>query len=314
MLWVTTTSVIDPPLPQSLELQVEALARERVERAERLVEQQHRRTPHERTCEAGLLRHPARQLGRERALEAAEADEVQGRARLRLARREERRSSRGNATFEIVSRHGSRRGSWKTSPTRSVRSVDRCPVSDDGASSGASRPAMTRSSVLLPDPFGPRIETSSPCPTTRSTACRATRRAPASGNARVTPRSSIAGVSTGEGVIVWLCRRSSNVLSLRPAVRAREERRTRAERSRSTHLERARGRRRRPSGRRLVPSPIRTFTPSAPCKGIPSRSVTGRGLATVPGTTTDHRSKFHQPRRRGSYPCCAPMIRRVASS
>ena len=118
---------------------------------------------------------------------------------------------------------------------------------------------MTRSSVLLPDPFGPRIETSSPArrrgrrpagrrgarPQAGTRASRHAARSPASPPARASssgsvvarPTSCPSGLPSGAG----------------------GERRTRAERSARRTSERARGRRR-PVRRRLVPSPIRTFT------------------------------------------------------
>ena len=61
------------------------LARERVERGERLVEAEHRAARQQRARERDALAHPARQLVRARALEAVEAEVAQQRGRL-LAR------------------------------------------------------------------------------------------------------------------------------------------------------------------------------------------------------------------------------------
>ena len=56
-----------PLEPEALELGVELLAGEGVERAERLVEQQHRGIADQRPSERGALRHPARKLARSQA-------------------------------------------------------------------------------------------------------------------------------------------------------------------------------------------------------------------------------------------------------
>ena len=300
-----------PTLPQSLELQVEALARERVERAERLVEQQHRRPPHERTCEAGLLRHPARQLGRERALEAAEADEVQGRARLRLAFVARYRSSRGNATFEIVSRHGSRRGSWKTSPThrsgpstgpRERRSPRRATAGGHDAQQRAlARPVRTedRNELPLPDDEVDGLRGDEARARKRERERHATqldRRRP-----HRRGRHRLALSSLVQRPVPPACRRAREGSdALAPSALG------------STHLGRARGRRRAPSGvaSSLLPSGL---LPSAPCRGTTVTSVTGRGLATVPGTPPTTGRSFPNPEGEARIRV-APMIRRVASS
>ena len=76
--------------PDAQQLSVEALARQRVERAERLVEQEHARLQRQRAGDGHALAHAARQLVRAGAGEPAEADEVE---QLGGARR--RRSARG---------------------------------------------------------------------------------------------------------------------------------------------------------------------------------------------------------------------------
>ena len=55
----------------------EVFAREGVERAERLVEDQHFRLVHQRPAERGALAHAARQLGGALVLEALQADQIQ---------------------------------------------------------------------------------------------------------------------------------------------------------------------------------------------------------------------------------------------
>ena len=64
--------------------------------------------------------------------------------------------------LSAVVRHGSSRGSWKTRPDRGVRAGDRAAVELATPRSGARSPAMTRSSVDLPQPFGPMSATISP--------------------------------------------------------------------------------------------------------------------------------------------------------
>ncbi len=61
--------------PDALQLVLQAAARERIERAERLVEQQHARTVHEAARNRHALRHAARQLMRIRIFKAVQADE-----------------------------------------------------------------------------------------------------------------------------------------------------------------------------------------------------------------------------------------------
>ena len=62
--------------PDALQLEVEALAGHLVERAERLVEQQHLRLDHERPGDGDPLAHAARELRGPRLLEALEPDEL----------------------------------------------------------------------------------------------------------------------------------------------------------------------------------------------------------------------------------------------
>ncbi len=59
-------------LPDVLELDIHALARERIERAERLVHQQHLGIARQRTADRGALLHATRQLVGIFILEAAE--------------------------------------------------------------------------------------------------------------------------------------------------------------------------------------------------------------------------------------------------
>ena len=88
MLWVTSTIVGRGPLPEAQQLEVEALAGQRVERAERLVEQQHLGLEGERAGERDALARAARQLGRAIGRHArVERDEVGELPRAARARR-----------------------------------------------------------------------------------------------------------------------------------------------------------------------------------------------------------------------------------
>ena len=64
MLWVTMTIVVAAALPEPQQLEVEAFAGQRIERAERLVEQEHLGLERERPGERDALARPAGELGR----------------------------------------------------------------------------------------------------------------------------------------------------------------------------------------------------------------------------------------------------------
>ena len=78
-------------------------------------------------------------------------------------------SSIGSATLSSTDRHGTRRGCWNARPTRPSPATGsaRRPPSTLPAS-GAFSPATTRSSVLLPQPFGPITTVNEPAATSRS--------------------------------------------------------------------------------------------------------------------------------------------------
>ena len=98
MLWVTMHDGRRGPVPQAEQLEVEPLAGQRIERAERLVEQQDRGLERERPGEGDALARPARQLGRsrrdDRRVEADELDQASPGARP-AARRGQPASSSG---------------------------------------------------------------------------------------------------------------------------------------------------------------------------------------------------------------------------
>ena len=65
--------------PDAQQLLVHVIARDLVERAERLVHQQDRRSGHERARDRDTLLHSAGELTRKRVLESLQADELQQR-------------------------------------------------------------------------------------------------------------------------------------------------------------------------------------------------------------------------------------------
>ena len=107
MPWVTKTMVFFASLPDAQELEIHLLARERVERAERLVHQDELRIVDERARDRGALLHAAGELvgifflgtARDRRARA-------GRARgSRLAASGRPRISVGSITLSIMRRH-----------------------------------------------------------------------------------------------------------------------------------------------------------------------------------------------------------------
>ena len=123
-------------------------ARERVERAERLVEAQHRPAREQRAQERDALAHPARQLRGPRALEALEPErrEVLVRRRPRLrASTARRRAARARRCRARSATAAARRAAASAPPAR-LSSVP---------ASGSCSPHTSSSSVDLPQPLGP---------------------------------------------------------------------------------------------------------------------------------------------------------------
>ena len=85
------------------------------------------------------------------------------------SRRETRATSAGSSTFAWTVRQGNRTGSWKTIPKSFWGSVSGRPRTRTRPSVGARRPATISSSVLFPQPDGPRIEMNSPARTSNDT-------------------------------------------------------------------------------------------------------------------------------------------------
>ena len=74
--WVTKTIAVGRSLPDAQQLELQDLARLRIDRRERLVHQQHVRLDGERARQPAALLHAAGHLIGERGLEAAEADQL----------------------------------------------------------------------------------------------------------------------------------------------------------------------------------------------------------------------------------------------
>ena len=152
---------------QARQLLLEVGARQRIERAERLVEKQHLRLGRERSRNRDPLPHAARQLARPPVDGVAEADLVEIRARLlglsrRAAIREtppRRRAARSRAPRTTAA------ASSSETRSRRRRCIPRTgsPPNRTSPASGVTRPAMMFRSVDLPHPMKPTIETNSPC-------------------------------------------------------------------------------------------------------------------------------------------------------
>src|SRR5262245_21846551 len=113
-------------------------------------------------------------------------------------------SSSGTATFSSAVMVGMRWNDWNTMPTlrprnRASASSSRAPSAWSATTtepeSGRSRPAITISSVDLPEPDGPTMPTASPRPILRSMSLRIWTRAAPRPSDRLTPASAIAGVA-----------------------------------------------------------------------------------------------------------------------
>ena len=152
-----------------------------VEIAGRLVGDQDRRAGRQRAGERHALLLAARQLGRIMAAAARQARPPQARRARARAASATPASSSGTATFSSAVMVGIRWNDWNTMPT--LRPRKRASASSSSAPKvlagdrhragiGRSRPAMTISSVDLPDPEGPTRPTASPRPILRSMSLR----------------------------------------------------------------------------------------------------------------------------------------------
>ena len=235
--WVTRRIVAGVRVGDREQLEVEPLAGQLVEGAERLVEQQHRGLEHEasgRARRAGACRRRAR-LG---TWVAAPSSPTVRRSVCdtgvpRFGSVDAGELERVGDVRRVV-RHGRSRGSWNTRPMRGFGPSIGRPSRVAAPRSGASRPAMTRSSVDLPLPFGPISATIWPGSTTRSTPSSATQPLGAAGRER---HGDVAQLDPAGR----LGCRSHAGLGVHAAAAAREHRRDRRDAAR--RMPRTRGRR-----------------------------------------------------------------------
>ena len=132
-------------------------AGQRVERAERLVEQQQRGLAHERPGQRGALRLATGEGLGPVARVVGEADLGRAPARRGHGCRVRRSPS---TTLSSTFAHGSSRASWNPTARRSGTRIS--PVT------AGSRPARARRNVLLPEPLRPSSATNSPGRMSRS--------------------------------------------------------------------------------------------------------------------------------------------------
>ena len=157
----------DPDLLlQRLELDPQLLADLGVERAERLVEQQHRGSQDERARERDALLLAARELRGRRARQAASSTSASASSTRRRTRPwRPLRRRRPKATLSNTSRCGKQgvvlEHRVDVAPVRR-HGGDVDAVEQDLAAVGRSKPAIIRSVVVLPQPEGPSSEKNSP--------------------------------------------------------------------------------------------------------------------------------------------------------
>ena len=189
-----------------LQLELHLFAQFEIQRAERLVEQQHPRPPDERPRQRHALTFVRPIVVRGDAAQGRSAGPCRAHRRCDC-----RRSAFGTprtfspySTFCATVMCGNSAYSWKTVLTSRLRAgsaVTSAPPSLIVPAVGCSNPAIIRSTVVLPEPDGPRIANSSPSPTARSAPSTATR----SPNSFLTPISSICGSSTAAATFVSEC-------------------------------------------------------------------------------------------------------------
>ena len=161
-----------PRLPPQLEDQLLLLlARERVERAERLVHQHHFGIARERAREADALLHAAGDLIDRSVRELLEADRRElRRARSACARAFATPRIRSpNSTFSTTTSHGISACFWNTTPRSAPGPVTGWPSSRISPDENGMNPAMHESSVVLPQPDAPSATTKSPGSSARLT-------------------------------------------------------------------------------------------------------------------------------------------------
>src|SRR6185312_1831442 len=150
-------------LPDPEQLEVHLLARQRIERAERLVHQHELGIVDERARDARCCMPPESSYGRLSSAPARPTSASSARARSRLSFAGRPRISAGRTTLSRIVRHFSSSGAWNTMPMSRLGSDGTAaePIFTVPASCGWS-PARIFKSVLLPHPDGPTRQASSP--------------------------------------------------------------------------------------------------------------------------------------------------------
>ena len=150
-----------PLQPERLQLGVERLAAQCVECRERLVQQQHRRVADQRAGQAGALRHAAGQLPRPQVGGIGQANPRQrlAGARASFIRRHAPAAPAAGPRCRASTATAAGAAAGRRCPTRPSPACGALPVvrprSCTRPASGRSRPAISRSSVDLPQPLGP---------------------------------------------------------------------------------------------------------------------------------------------------------------
>ncbi len=106
-------------------------------------------------------------------------------------------TSSGKATLASDVRHGSRRGSWNTRPTRGSGPRTAAPSTSTVPAAAGRSPARTRRRVLLPQPFGPTSATTDRRSISRSIPPSTPTDCPPTAKAKRRPARRIAGAASG---------------------------------------------------------------------------------------------------------------------
>ena len=167
MLWVTRTIVVAGALPEAEQLEVEALAGERVERAERLVEEEHLGLERERRASATRCWVPPDSSDGRLSTTPGSSATSSGSSAEALPAALGRPAGELERVGDVVGGRAPRQEArlLEDEADARVRAVDRRAVERDAAPIRRSRPAMTRRSVDLPLPLGPMRATMPPAGT-----------------------------------------------------------------------------------------------------------------------------------------------------
>ena len=161
-----------------LQFDLHLFAQLEIQRAERLVEQQHPRPPDQGARQRHALTLAARQLLRVRcAWSVSRTMSSASAVRRRRSALGTPRTFSPYSTFCATVICGNSAYSWNTvltSRRRAGSAVTSAPPSLIVPAVGCSNPAIIRSTVVLPEPEGPRMANNSPSPTARSAPSTAT--------------------------------------------------------------------------------------------------------------------------------------------